>query len=559
MRAPFGQTAQHLLTERVQAHPDKPAYVFVVDGEERVTTFADLKADADRAAAALHAHGIGPGDHVAVLMGNRPAFISLTYGALQLGAVVNPYNAMWGAEELRQVLRRSDPSMLVTMDELGDRSYLELLAEALPDLEVDADGGVTSAAVPTLDHVVALEVDGTRENPYLSYETFLDAGEELTTDGWSRPSSETDAETVQYLLQTSGTTGTSKSAMLTHESLVANAYFIARAIGIEPDEQFINFSPFYHNGGLVTGVLMNTAVVGSTLYFQPQFDPEAALEVIDRHGIESMFGFGTMYAALRDAPNFDETRFPISKALIAATPAQYDQAVAMSDAPRDERRFAHLYAQTEGGPLVSVVDRDDPNPDLRKYSNGQPLPGIEVTIKDPETGEQLPPGEPGEICYRGWSTFEGYYEQPDRTAEGWDEDGFWHSGDYGRFEGGYVYFDGRLDDVVKTGGENVSTREVETFLGDAFDDLADVSVIGVPDDYWGHRIVAFIEYAPGADTRSTQEWRAACKDRIADYKIPQNFFEIDEWPTTETGKIVQDRLEAEALARLDDGDSDDPE
>jgi fatty-acyl-CoA synthase len=551
--AVFERTAQQLLTTRVEEHPDDPAFVFVADGEEHVTTYAELQADANRVAAALCAHGIGPGDHVAILMENRTEFVSLVYGALRVGAVVNPYNAMWGAEELGAVLRRSDPAIVVTMGEDGGSDYLGLLAEALPDLEIEPDGSVRSDSIPTLKHLVALGVGKQPRDPYLEYEEFVAAGEDADREALV-PSDPPAPDDVQYLLQTSGTTGVSKSAMLTHESLVPNAYFIGRALGINPDDRFINFSPFYHNGGLVTGLLMNTAVFGSTLYFQQQFDPEAAIDVIDRHGIESTFGFGTMYAALRDAPNYAETTFPIRKALIAATPAQYDKAVEMSDAPPDERAFAHLYAQTEGGPLVSVVDADDPDPELRKYSNGQPLPGIEVTVKDPETGEHLPPGEPGEICYRGWSVFEGYYDQPERTAEGQDEDGYWHSGDYGRFEGGYLYFDGRLDDVVKTGGENVSTRAVETFLGDAFDDIADVAVIGVPDDYWGQRIVAFIEYVDDAERRSTEEWRNACKGRIADYKIPRNFFEIDDWPATETGKIVYDQLEADALTRLDGDD-----
>ena len=548
--AVFEQTAQQLLDRRTKEHPEKPAFLYVTDSDEQATTFAELKAEANRVAAALRAHGVGPGDHVAILLENRPEYISLVYGALRLGAVVNSYNAMWGQAELQAVLHRSDPALVVTMD-TDDGEYVEMVSEAIPDLQVESEGRVRSEAIPTLDHMVALS-DGDRSHDhYWEYEMFVAAGDDVDQDEWSGVEEPSDPEDVQFLLQTSGTTGTSKSAMLTHQSLVPNAYFIGRSIGIESVDRFINFSPFYHNAGLVTGILMNTAVVGSRLYFQPQFDPESALAVIDEYGIESTFGFGTMYSALRNAPNYDTTTFPIRKALIAATPSQYEKAVAMSDAPPNERVFANLYAQTESGPLVSVVDADDPNPELRKYSNGQPLPGIEVTVKDPETNEQLPSGEPGELCYRGWSVFEGYYEQPERTADGGDDDGYWHSGDYGRFEGGYVYFDGRLDDVVKSGGENVPTRAVETFLGDTFDNIADVAVVGIPDEYWGHRIVAFIEYAPGADRRSTEAWREACKGRIADYKIPQNFFEIDEWPATGTGKIVYDQLETEALARID--------
>jgi fatty-acyl-CoA synthase len=545
----YTHTAQQLLEKRAEEHPEKAAFVYAKDGAEHVTTFEELLNDANRAAAALGTHGVEAGDHVALHLVTLPEFITLTYGALQLGAVVNPYNAMWGREEFGAVAHRADPAVIVTMGEFGGKDYTEVVQSAIPDLEVTADG-VSSDSIPTLEHVVTVGVDDAPDGPFSDYETFMQAGDDFDPDEWDRRRNDNDPDDCQFILQTSGTTGVSKSALLTHRSLVGNAHFIADALNFESSDRYINFSPFYHNGGLVTGLLMNTAVKGSTLYFQPQFDPAGALELIDEHEIESMFGFGTMYAALRDAPNYEETTFSIRKALVAATPAQYEQAVEMSDAPPEERAFSNLYAQTEAGPLVSVVDADDPDPELRKYSNGQPIPGMEVTVKDPKTGEQLPPGEAGELCFRGWSVFERYYKQPERTEEGRDEDGFWHSDDYGRMEGGYVYFDGRLDNVVKTGGENVSTREVETFLVDTFEEIAEASVLGVPDDYWGHRVVAFIEYEPGAERRSTDEWRRVCSDRIADYKVPKNFFEIDEWPVTDTGKIVQGELEDEALERI---------
>ncbi|MFQ3293882.1 MAG: fatty-acyl-CoA synthase [Natrialbaceae archaeon] len=543
-------TTQELFAQQVEEHPDKVA--IVNEGTEE-HTFADVMEDANRVSGALQQLGVGEGDHVAILMSTFPEFVHAMYGTLQLGSRFNPYNIMWGTSELGQVMERADPKVLITMDEFQGTDYIRMIRTALPDLEVNSDGSVESERVPSLERLVSYSLNDETYEEFVDYEEFVEMGDDYDEDELADQRQQNENDDAQFILQTSGTTGVSKSALQHHRSLLGNAHFASKEMNYKKGETYINFAPFYHNAGLVLGVITNTAYVGNTVYLQEFFKPAEALDLIEEHEIDAAFGFGTMYAALKQVPNFEEYDFPIRKGVLGATPAQYDMIVDMSDADEDDTYFTHTYAQTESGPIITLVQADNRNHELRKYSKGKPVAGIEMTIKDPQTGEELGPGDGGELCYRGWSLFDGYYNQPERTEEGYDEDGYWHSGDYGWIDGAHVYFKGRLDDVVKSGGENVSTKEVETFLADQFDELAEAQVVGVDDDYWGDRVVAFVEYAEGADKLTTEEWRERCKGKIADYKIPKNFIEIEaDWPVTPTGKIQKDELAGQAEAILED-------
>ena len=543
-------TTQELFEQQVEEHPDKVA--IVNEGTEE-QTFADVMEAANRTSGALQQTGVGEEDHVAILMSTFPEFVHTMYGTLQLGGRFNPYNIMWGTSELGKVMERADPKVLITMDEFRGTDYVDMIRTALPNLEVNDDGSVESERVPTLDYLVNYSTTDETYEEFIDYDEFIAMGEDYDEEDLVKRRQRNENHDAQFILQTSGTTDVSKSALQHHRSLLGNAHFASKEMNYKKGDNYINFAPFYHNAGLVLGIITNTAYIGNTVYLQEFFKPADALELIEEHEIDTAFGFGTMYAALNQVPDFEEYDFPIRKGVLGATPAQYDMIVEMSDAEKDDTYFTHTYAQTESGPIITLVQADNRNDELRKYSKGKPVAGIEMTVKSPETSEELRPGEGGELCYRGWSLFDGYYNQPVRTEEGFDEDGYWHSGDYGWIDGAHVYFKGRLDDVVKSGGENVSTNEVETFLADEFDELVEAQVVGVDDDYWGDRVVAFVEYEEDADMLTTDEWRERCKGEIADYKIPKNFIEIeDDWPVTPTGKIQKGDLASQAEAILGD-------
>ena len=215
-----------------------------------------------------------------------------------------------------------------------------------------------------------------------------------------------------------------------------------------------------------------------------------------------------------------------------------------------------LYAQTENGPAVSFGESDCMTRELKRSTNGRPLPGVAVVIKDIVTGEGLPPDEQGEICYKSPFMFSGYYKQEEETNKVFDEEGYLHSGDYGTFKDGYIHFLGRLGGVVKSGGENVSTTYVSSLLLEIFsDDFEDVLTFGVPDPYWGSKIVSFVRMRPGKKLVAIKEVRSRCKGKMAEYEIPKEILEWEgPWPMTVVGKMDFKALEKaleERLARPD--------
>lgn len=534
------ETAQGLLAENARDHPDKPALVFEND---RTETFAEVHRKATTQAASLRELGVGPSDTVAPLLSTFPEFVHLFYGTLQVGSTINPLNIMWGTSELSQVLERTDPTVVVTMDRFGGKAYLEMVEDVL---ELEADGEeVDSPTVPSLDHLVTFAPDGQSPDRYTGWADF----EALGGTEASVPSVEASPSDNQFIIQTSGTSGLSKSVLQDHVSLVGNAHFVHKSIQYEHGEEMMNISPFYHCAGITMSIILNLSYMGNTLFIQEQFEPSGALETIQANDIVATAGFPTALTAIGELDEFESESFPIRKAILALSPSKYEKITEMLGAPEDELFIANTFGQTESGPLVTVVPPEISEPRLRK-TWGLVLPGLEICIKG-ETGEIKPEGEVGEICYRGWSLTDGYYDQEPLFEEKVDEDGFFHSGDLGRFEYGYLHYVGRDDDVVKSGGENVPRREVQEFLASSVEGIADARVIGIPDEYWGQRVVAFVELESGTEMLPTEEWRDRCRGRISDYKIPKNFLRHDgEWPTTTTGKLEVEELERIAKARI---------
>ena len=283
-------------------------------------------------------------------------------------------------------------------------------------------------------------------------------------------------------------------------------------------------SPYYHNSGLAA---MNTSLVltGTTLYLMENFHPGAAVEIMQKHKPTVTFGFDAHFQALNMVLKKGDFDFTLTKAIAAISPSTYELFV--NDICRGKRfMVSNIYAQTENGPCVALVEPDCVSHQLRKYTNGRPLPGVELVIKHITTGEKLSDGQQGEICYKSPYLFSGYYKQEEETKKLYDEEGYLHSGDFGYLEGGYLHYLGRLGDVVKSGGENVSTSYVSGLLLRIFpDEFEDVTTLGLPDSYWGNRIVACVRLKEGKSIRETEALKKECKGKMADYEIPKAFIE----------------------------------
>jgi fatty-acyl-CoA synthase len=542
----FHSTVQELFVETCRDRPDKTALVF----EDQAIPFGDLWENVNRMSQALMDLGVQPGDHVVMLPTVSPEFAYVYFATLQVGALINPLNLLWGEIELTGILARNDPKVIVTIDENRGRNYVKLLRECIPDLKIGEGGRVSSGRIPALTHLVSLSRRGKRHEGFLDFGELMETATRVDETEIVRRIARAKCTDIQFICQTSGSTGLSKSAMWNHRPPMATAHFVARASDCTEEDSFLCMTPFFHNSGMIA---MNLALAyaGTTMYLMENFDPQKAMEIMDRYRPTSTVGFDAHYQALRMVHRSGKYRFSISKALGAITPQTYDLIEQELCKGRDVN-VVMLYAQTENGPAVSLGEPDCMSRELKRSTNGRPLPGVAVVIKDITTGKRAVPGQQGEICYKSPFMMSGYYKQEEETKRLFDEEGYLHSGDYGTFEDGYIRFLGRLGGVVKSGGENVSTTYVSSLLLELFAaDFEDVLTLGVPDPYWGTKIVSFVRMRPGKKLMETKEIRQRCKGKMAEYEIPKDILEWEgPWPMTVVGKMDLRALQKAMEERL---------
>lgn len=542
----YRRTVSQLFEQTCAQRATHPALVY---GDETIS-YRELQSRVWRVAQGLLDLGIARGDVVSTLPSPTPEFAALYFATLHIGAIINPLNLLWGQQELRGVLQRNRPKLVVSVDRLGGRDVLALLKDALPDLTPgDHTAGVSAASLPSLSHVVCVRRDsGAAPDGLASWASLSDPARPVDAPRIRALVETGQASDIQFMCQTSGTTSLSKTALWDHRPPLATAHFGARNLRITEDDRYINLAPFYHNSGIFA-LTMNLAYTGTTVVLMDGFDPGKALELIGRHGCTSTFGFDAHWQGMRRHPSFGQQPFTICKAIIAGEPRTHDLVRAMCP---PGATINNLYAQTENGPLVSLADHECVDEHINKYTHGRPLPGVQVVIKHIDTGERLPQGEAGEICYRSPYMFRGYHAQPEESRRAFDGEGYFHSGDYGHLDNGYITYLGRLGGVVKSGGENVSTTRVTTqlldILGEAVDDI---KTLGVEDPYWGARVVSFVRMRDGHAMPDAQALREACKGHMAAYEVPKDFLHWSgEWPMTPEGKIDFKRLHQRAAELL---------
>ncbi|MCX6005192.1 MAG: class I adenylate-forming enzyme family protein [Chloroflexi bacterium] len=542
----FSTTVQQFFVETCAYRPEKTAIYF--EGKE--ISYRDLQENVNRFSQVLLRLGVKRGDRVAMLPASRPEFVYAYFAVLQIGAVLNPLNLLWGAIEFEGILQRNDPKVIISTDTNAGRDYIQLLRDVIPDLKYDKET-VSSMRIPSLTHLISFSREGKRYEGFLDFSELLESGRGYDRSEISRLVREGKSTDIQFICQTSGTTGLAKSGLWNHRPPTSSFHFLAKYLTMTPDDTYINISPLYHNVGMVFGLFMNLAYLGSTLYLLDGFDAVEAMELMDKFNITASAGFDAHFQALKKAFDAGKYKFTLNKIMAAIQPSAYDMLVKEMCRSEDVQVLT-LFGQTENGPLVALVEPDCMDYRLRKFSNGRPLPGVEMVIKDVETGKTLMSHEQGEICYKSPYMFSGYYKQEKETAELFDEEGYFHSGDYGTFKGGYLYYYGRLGGIVKTGGENVSLTYVNQNLLKLFpDEFDDVQTIGIPDPHWGWKLVSYIRMNPGKKLRDIKEYKVECKGKMAEYEIPKQIFEWEgQWPITSVGKTDLIKLKAEMEKRL---------
>ena len=346
---------------------------------------------------------------------------------------------------------------------------------------------------------------------------------------------------LQY---TSGTTGFPKGVTLTHHNILNNGYLIGENLAYAEEDTVVLPVPFFHCFGMVIGILAafshgSTAVIPSA-----GFDPSAALNAVEKTKATSLYGVPTMFIAELELSNFDDYDLSTLRTGVMAgstCPVEVMRAVIermhMSE-------VAICYGMTETAP-VSTMTRVDDSLEARTETVGTVMPHTEVKVVDPVTGETLPRGQKGEVCTRGYCVMKGYWNQPDKTAEVLDADGWMHTGDLGIMnEAGYLDISGRIKDMVIRGGENVYPREIEEFLY-THPSIRDVQVVGVPDPKYGEELMAWVILREGVETLTAEDVREFAQGKLAHYKIPRYVEVRESFPMTVSGKIRKVELRAE--------------
>ena len=542
----YMSTVQKLFYEVCQDRPDKTAIVY---GGENLS-YAAVQDKVNRLADSLMKLGLAKGDRVCMLPSPAPDFVYLYFAVLQVGAVINPLNLLWGQIEFTGILKRNDPKMIVTVDQYGGRDYVQLLRDCIPDLEF-GEGRVSSKSIPALTHLVSCSKEGKKYEGFLDFHGLIDSGAGYDGDAMRRLVMGAQPTDIQFICQTSGSTGLSKSALWDHRPPLGTVHYAAKGQDYQEFDKYMNIAPFYHNSG-VYAINLALTYCGSTLFLTDTFNPLEVVEVIDRYGCTCTLGFDAHFVAMKMAMKAKNTKFTIRKINGAISAQSYDMIIRdMMQVDEAEAKIQRLYAQTENGPLVTLGEYDCPVHRIRKYTNGRAVPGVELVIKDIGTGEKLADGRQGEIRYRSPFSFQGYYKQEKESQEVFDEEGFIKSGDFGVLENGYLVFLGRMGGVVKTGGENVSTTYVSTLLLELFPaEFEDAQTFGVPDPYWGAKLVSLVRVKAGQKLRDVEELKKECKGRMANYEIPKLICEWEgPWPITAEGKVNVKILQQEAEKR----------
>jgi fatty-acyl-CoA synthase len=354
--------------------------------------------------------------------------------------------------------------------------------------------------------------------------------------------SPTDPVQIQY---TSGTTGFPKGALLHHKGIINEANFVFERADMENGGVCINAMPMYHiGGGAVTE--LGTFAKHGTYVVLPGFDAGLTLEMIETYGGTHSLMVPTMLIAVLEHPDLKVRDLSTLRTVLSGA-ATVPESLIHRVIDTFGCQFSILFGQTEMHGVISQTRVTD-DPVDQATTVGQPLPELEVKIADPVTGEVMPIGEQGEICCRGYQNMLAYYNMPDATAETIDTDGWLHMGDLGTMDSrGFVKVTGRLKDVIIRGGANLYPREIEEMLL-LHPSVADVVVVGVPDEKWGEQVGAVIRLSAGHDRPDTGDLKSWCRERISAHKTPTQWFFTDAFPMTPSGKIQKYRLRDQIVA-----------
>jgi len=466
-------------------------------------THQALLADAERLAEALLSR-YEPGERICVWAPNLPEWVTLEYAAAIAGLTLVTANPAYQARELSFVLRQSKAAGLFIARTYRGNPMAEIAAASAADIDAIRE------VVDLADHAALYAKPGpSRSAPDVA------------------PG---DPVQIQY---TSGTTGVPKGALLHHRGLVNNARFTFARGEVRVGDTVLNFMPMFHTSG--SSVLTLGCVThGCRMILAALFDPPRMLELMEEERVEVLLGVPTMLTALCEA-QATKPRDLSSVRMVISGGSMVPPELVRKVRELFGCAFETVYGQTETSPVLTQTSTSDSLADLCE-TVGRPLPQTEISIRDPTTNATAPTGAVGEICSRGYCNMLGYNDNPDATARAIDAEGWLHTGDLGTMDArGYVRVTGRVKEMIIRGGENLFPAEIENVLLE-HPDVAEVAVVGAPDERWGEIVVCFVRLTAGAGL-DAGALRAHCRRHLAPQKTPAHWVAVESWPLTGSGKI----------------------
>jgi fatty-acyl-CoA synthase len=510
------------LDEAAERYGDKVATVFQ-NGE---VTYNQLKRTADLVARGLLSLGIGKGDKVAIWMAGYAEWAYAYFALARIGAIMVPVNTRYRPQEVEYVLNKSKASILILKEE-PNKDYLSLLKELFPDAGEGAD------AIPNekLPHLRKIVVSSQRSLiGWISFDDLKNLSTGVSEATLKQAAGKVTSEDVAMIQFTSGTTAMPKGAMLYHAAMLRGAFYGSQVLKLTEADRFFSPQPFFHVGGSIK-VMLAPIVSGCTMIVQPYFDAGEALELMERHQCNVLMGHQPHYIEYLNHPDLRKRKLVLEKGMIFARPE-------VNKRVYDEMGIKKLispYGLTETHIGGTVCEMDDPL-ELRMTTVGRPMPGVEMGIRQPEGKDFLPAGEPGEVCFKGWCITKGYFDDPQKTAEALDEEGWFRTGDLGVIgSDGYLRLVGRIKDMIRVGGENVAAADVEAILL-KHDAVKQAVAVGMADDRLAEVVAVFVELKTGKQA-TEQEIVNYCRAHLASFKVPRRVVFVNDWPMTGAGKI----------------------
>ena len=513
VNAPYSRTLADLLSEQAERYADAPA---VICGD-RVVSYAELGQRAGRIASGLRRRGVCRGDRVGLLINNRLEWLESFFGAMIVGTVVVAFSTWSKRDELAWLLEDSEISLLITLDQFGEQNFAE-------DLRVLAPRASGGSSYPRLRNIIFL--GGAGFEPYAD----LVGAEPL---GRAPPGEGSSAADDAIIIYTSGSSSRPKAVPLAQYGIIENGFNIGERQGYRPGDRVLLAPPLFWSFGSANAM---SAVMthGGTLVLQSRFEAGETIALIERHGCTALYTLPSITAAVISHPSFSPQRIRTLRTGVTIGAAQD---VITAATVLGAREICNVYGQTESYGNCCVTPCDWPL-EQRANCQGPPLPGVQIRIVHPETNAVLPPGQDGLIEVRGY-LLRGYQgSSATEDAAALTEDGFFRTGDSGHLnDAGHLVFAGRVSEMIKKGGINISPAEVEDVLM-RHPAVAQAGVVGIPDRQQGELLAAFVVLRPG-NTSTSADLAAHCRTVASRYKVPDIIEIRQTLPVTATGKLMR--------------------